>query len=114
MPVLLRSEENHAVPLIEDESFSGPALAVAVDAEYNAVECRLQSGDGVFMYTDGISEAENPAGEEYGGTRIMDSARQHSHLPLSALFEALYADAARYAAGDRVEDDVCLVGFRLK
>jgi sigma-B regulation protein RsbU (phosphoserine phosphatase) len=114
MPVLLKSAENRVAALIEDESFGGPALAIADDAEYNTVECRLQPGDGVFMYTDGISEAQNPAGEEYGGARVMDSARQHSHLPLSGLFEALYADASGFSSDKKVEDDVCLVGFRLK
>lgn len=113
LPILLKASNNCVSDLLQDSSFSGPALAIVDDARYTTIECRLEPGDGVFMYTDGLTEVVSRDDEEYGETRLMDSARGKISLPLSELFDALYEDACSFAAGDKVDDDVCLVGFRL-
>lgn len=91
----------------------GPALAVSADASYETAVFQLNAGDGVFMYTDGITEVTNPEGEEFGEERLRASARSASNMPNPELFPVIYADACSFSADGTVEDDVCLVGFRL-
>ncbi|WP_168433611.1 SpoIIE family protein phosphatase [Pontiella sulfatireligans] len=114
LPILLNASVHSVSGLVEDSCFSGPALAVTEEARYKTIECRLRPEDGVFMYTDGITEVVNRNEEEYGENRLVASARGKINLPMSGLFDALYEDACSFAAGAALEDDVCLVGFRLK
>jgi phosphoserine phosphatase RsbU/P len=54
------------------------------EAQYSAEACELTPGDRVLIFTDGITEAENPQGEQFG-----DSALQHGLCSVDSVFEQL-------------------------
>ena len=45
-------------------------------------EVELAAGDTLVLYTDGVTEATNADGEEFGESRLLDILRCHSHLPV--------------------------------
>ena len=53
-----------------DEVQSLP-LAVMIGTQYPESTTRLESGDTMILYTDGITEATNAAGEQYGHKRLL-------------------------------------------
>ncbi|MEE9367233.1 MAG: SpoIIE family protein phosphatase [Pontiella sp.] len=112
-PFHLDIRRGYAEPLMDERSLCGPGLAIEESAVYTTINRRIQPGDTIFMYTDGVTEVLNRDAEEYGETRLMDSARGKINLPMAVLFEALYKDACSFSAHGSVEDDVCFVGFRL-
>lgn len=112
-PILLDAERKCAEGFMEEGEFSGPALAISKEASYMTFERTIQAGDTVFMYTDGIEEVVNANQEEYGEAHLLESAQPFVDLPLSSLFSSMYDEACNFGRVNSLEDDVCLVGFRL-
>jgi sigma-B regulation protein RsbU (phosphoserine phosphatase) len=67
----------------------------------------VSPGTHILLYTDGITEAENGASEEYGSTRLM----QHFLMP-DACVDGLIAEVKRFAAGSSRTDDATAVLLR--
>jgi sigma-B regulation protein RsbU (phosphoserine phosphatase) len=65
------------------------------------------------LYTDGITEARNPAGDEYGDERLEQAVVRHRHLGARAIHAAVMNEVTAFAA-DGFEDDATLliVGVR--
>ena len=70
---------------------------------------RLQPGDGVVLYTDGITEAENPAREQYGLGRLCAVLQAHWAGSAETIKEAVVSDVKRYIGPQTVYDDITLL-----
>jgi serine phosphatase RsbU (regulator of sigma subunit) len=70
---------------------------------------QLRPGDGVVLYTDGLTEAENAAGKQYGLERLCAVMRQHWGQPAEAVKDAVVADVRRHIGDHKVYDDITLV-----
>jgi len=112
MPIYFDAQRSCAEWFVGDRSFAGPALAIHEDAEYETTERKIQSGDTVLMYTDGIYEVFGAGQEEFGEDRLLSAAQQHMGLDLPEMFPFLLNEARQFAAEESFADDVCLVGFR--
>jgi len=64
-------------------------------------ERELAPGDTVLLYTDGVTEALNGEGEEFGEKRLLEAARQHRELPLPELLAAVTDQAQRFSLMNR-------------
>ena len=70
---------------------------------------RLEPGDGIVLYTDGITEAENMANEQYGLARLCAVVSRHWSESAEAIKEAVVSDVAAYIGAQTVYDDITLV-----
>jgi serine phosphatase RsbU (regulator of sigma subunit)/pSer/pThr/pTyr-binding forkhead associated (FHA) protein len=84
---------------------TGMPLGLVANASYRADEVRLGEGDLLVLYTDGITEAVDPSGEEYGLARLLEVVRRGAALPLAGLGAAIEADLDAFAAGAPFHDD---------
>jgi serine phosphatase RsbU (regulator of sigma subunit) len=75
----------------------------------NATHIQLSQGDGVVLYTDGITEAENMAGVQYGMDRLCDVVSQQWHRPAEEIRHAVIADLHQYIGEQTVYDDITLL-----
>jgi sigma-B regulation protein RsbU (phosphoserine phosphatase) len=98
----------------EKHSRRGPALALMKHASYPTTQRKINPGDAVVMFTDGIFEIARGDKEEYGEQRLLEAFRRHRHLPLPELFPAVLKEARLFAGEESFDDDVCIVGFRLR
>jgi serine phosphatase RsbU (regulator of sigma subunit)/putative methionine-R-sulfoxide reductase with GAF domain len=73
------------------------------------VTVKLLPGDGVVLYTDGITEAENMADEQYGLARLCAVVSRHWSQSAEAIKDAVVSDVARYIGAQTVYDDITLV-----
>jgi sigma-B regulation protein RsbU (phosphoserine phosphatase) len=71
-------------------------------------ERELAPSDTVLLYTDGVTEARNEEGEEFGEARLLEAARQHRELSLPELLTAV-ADQARRFSPHEQADDITLI-----
>jgi phosphoserine phosphatase RsbU/P len=71
-------------------------------------ERELAPGDAVLLYTDGVTEALNGEGEEFGEERLLEAARQHPELAPPELLAAV-ADQARRFSPHEQADDITLI-----
>ena len=71
-------------------------------------ERELAPGDAVLVYTDGITEALNGEGEEFGEERLLEAARQHRKLSLPEMLETATDQARRFSPYEQA-DDITLI-----
>ena len=68
----------------------------------------MRSGDRLVLFTDGVSEACDDAGTEFGEDQLLELVRSNVALPAAALKTRLL-DAARSHCGDKWTDDATLI-----
>jgi len=87
----------------------GPVLGEFPDWSAAQGEIQLGAGDRIILYTDGITEAANSAGDEYGGDRLGALASAYRHESAADLHARVMADAIRFAGGAFHDDATLLV-----
>jgi serine phosphatase RsbU (regulator of sigma subunit) len=105
--LLLRASGEH-----EELKATGVPLGLLPTGEYEREERSLGPGDLVVMYTDGVTEAANPAGEEYGLDRLLALSRAHMAGGVERLADALQSELEAFAAGVPFGDDRTFVLLR--
>jgi serine phosphatase RsbU (regulator of sigma subunit) len=75
---------------------------------------QLHSGDGVVLYTDGITEAENESQEQYGLERLCEVVSQHWWQSADDIKDAVIADVLKHIGEQEVYDDITLVVLKQK
>ena len=108
-PLLTNRLQRSVTQLRDAAEPLGPAFGIIENFSYPVIERPIQVGDGVLLYTDGITEAEGADREQYGEERLIESARRHLASAPETLLPAMVADAERFAAKAAFDDDVCLV-----
>jgi serine phosphatase RsbU (regulator of sigma subunit) len=71
-------------------------------------ERRLFAGDTLVLYTDGITESFNNAGEEFGELRLIEALRRHREQPSQALLASV-VDEVRQFSPQEQHDDITLI-----
>jgi serine phosphatase RsbU (regulator of sigma subunit) len=103
-PYLLRADE------IETLKPTGPAFGLDVEMGYRIEERRLAPGDALFLFTDGVTEALNGAGEEFGAERLEAALAGMRGLGAHELVAKALAEIEAFVAGAKQSDDItCLV-----
>ncbi len=75
-------------------------------------ELRLDAGDILLLYSDGLTEAMNAASQLYGDDRLAQTLARHAHLDAPALVEALLADVREFVAGAPSQDDLTILAVK--
>lgn len=91
---------------------TGPAVGARPDVDYNLREVHLEDGDTLFAYTDGLTDAVNPAGETFdirGLPPLLDRDRA-----LSDLLEHIRKQIEEFSAGASQFDDITMLAVRRK
>ncbi|MFP4069771.1 MAG: SpoIIE family protein phosphatase [Opitutales bacterium] len=77
-------------------------------------ELSLQSGDRFYAFTDGILEAANSEGQEFGMKQLSEELRAASDQPLQESLQTLYENVRRYTGSPQQQDDITLLAFELE
>jgi serine phosphatase RsbU (regulator of sigma subunit) len=88
-------------------------LGLFKDWECSISECHLLSGDTLALYTDGITESFNLAGEEFGEQRLIEALRQHCDLPPQELLAAIVSEVQQFSPEEQY-DDITLIVAKCK
>lgn len=91
---------------------TGMPIGLMPFAEYEKAEVTLAPGDLIVLYTDGLTEAANPDGDEFGLERLEAVVRRHAAEPLVALAVAIETVIEVFADGTPFGDDRTLVMLR--
>ncbi|HZR59205.1 MAG TPA: SpoIIE family protein phosphatase [Terriglobales bacterium] len=91
----------------------GPVIGLFATAVYKEQMLHLLPGDIFLAFTDGISEAMNASGDEWGEDRMIAEAQAHADLNAEELLQRLFHAADSFAAGAPQHDDMTLVVLRL-
>ncbi|MEQ8822220.1 MAG: response regulator [Sumerlaeia bacterium] len=96
-----------------DSDAAGPAIGIIEDIPYENAVLHLQAGDRLYLYTDGVVEAQDREGHEYGVARAVERLKETLNLNVEESLGALHTDVREFAEGTPQHDDITLLGFRL-
>jgi serine phosphatase RsbU (regulator of sigma subunit) len=91
---------------------TGTPIGMLPKCKYIPQSLKLASGDLILMFTDGITEAQNPEGEEYGTERLENLVRRMAHAPLEHMCREIERDVLRFTDGAALSDDRTLFVLR--
>ena len=91
----------------------GMALGIFTDAPYQEWTIPLAPGEGLAIYTDGVSEAMNAAGQMFGAQRLLDVLRELDQTcPAVAIAEGVMNAVRAFVGGHPQSDDITLLALR--
>lgn len=106
-PVLLvRKSETGNTHLL---NAGGPVLGVFPDAQFEEGSFELQSGDLLVAYTDGLTEAMNSAGEEFGEERLCAAIAGLNEGTAKDALDQLVHQVTTWSKGTRQHDDITVL-----
>jgi phosphoserine phosphatase RsbU/P len=91
----------------------GPPVGVFLDSSYEEGAIQLESGDLVIAYTDGVTEALNSSGREWGVEGLRNAAIQSSARCADDIVAAIFASLDEFSRG-RQSDDATVVVVRVR
>jgi serine phosphatase RsbU (regulator of sigma subunit) len=91
----------------------GIPLGITPDFAYGETAMSLGAGDSILMYTDGITDARNLGGEDFGEERLIRLAeRLPREMTADEIVGAVAEEVARFTAGAEQMDDITLVALK--
>ncbi len=91
---------------------TGPPVGLLPDATFTASMTALEPGESLVIYTDGITEAENENGQEYGADRLKTLCQKLHTVRAQELAQAIEKDLISFTAGNPFADDRTLLIVR--
>lgn len=107
-PILFR-KSGQAISLRE----GGTPLGIFPDQIYEHARVNLEPGDQLVLYTDGLTEATNSEGEEFGEARLVELTNRNLRLSAADLLATVAKEVNRYCGGN-FQDDLTLVVVSVK
>lgn len=109
-PPVLRIAENGDI--LERIGKGAYPLGVKTPLTWEIQRGRIEPGEALLLHSDGLSEARDSAGTEFGDFRIESAIRRWAALPASGLVAALAKDVMDFCGREVPEDDVSIATIR--
>ncbi|MCU1257218.1 MAG: serine phosphatase [Bryobacterales bacterium] len=88
---------------------TGSPLGLLEDAEFGVEESHLNPGDKLVIYSDGVTDAQDPAGNYFGRPRLRQTIEGNSEKDCTGLHAAIQESVAAFTEGAPQPDDVTLL-----
>jgi sigma-B regulation protein RsbU (phosphoserine phosphatase) len=105
-PVQVRRD---AAPIVLESG--GLPVGLLPEASYEERVVRLGPGDRLYFATDGLTEAENTAGQDFGSEKLLEAYDLNRHRPLDDSLTAVIAGAEEWCAPAQLADDVAMLAL---
>ena len=99
----------HSDGAMQSLSSTRPVLGLLLDAEFHSERLRLSAGDRLLLYSDGVTEAGNEAGEEFGAERLASLLEHQSDQPVLDQFGNIMDSVRGHAHGNFADDATLLL-----
>lgn len=99
----------HSDSSIERLEATGTVLGAFRTWDCEIGELTLRAGDMLALYTDGITEAFNEQGDEFGEARLMEALLRHRHQPAQGVLTAIVDEVRHFAKSREQHDDITLI-----
>ena len=96
------------------EMFPNPPIGVLPGLEFKGEEIESIKGRPLFIYTDGLNEAENPAHEQFGDQRLLQFLRSSRYESARQVILDIAADVEKHRDGAEPNDDLTMMCLYIK
>ena len=90
----------------------GPVVGLLEFAPFGEGTVRLDAGDTVIVFSDGVSEALNSAGDEFGDARLEEATADTSTMNAQAIVDRIVAAVRTFTKGAAQSDDITVMVIR--
>jgi len=111
--VIEETESREAQPFMRLTS-GGPVIGVFRSCVYEQETVQMQSGDLLLAYTDGVTEAFNADGEEFGEERLEELLRSSSHMSADEVRDTVVRCVRDWCATAPQHDDLTFIVLKVK
>lgn len=122
--VVSYASAGHPMPLVMKDGgceilsksgvLKGPALGLMPESPYAGSEIAMNDFDRMLLFTDGVFEAENLEGEEYGEDGVCKLLESfEGEMSVGEVVDELTERVAAYCGGGKFGDDVCILGIEV-
>jgi serine phosphatase RsbU (regulator of sigma subunit) len=108
-PLILRASDD-ATWLAE----GGPIVGMLPEAAFEVSSIRLEPGDVVVLYTDGVIEAQSQTGEFFSPDRLMSVVRANRAMAAQELVSAIYRSVLTFTSSQELQDDFTLMVMKVR
>jgi sigma-B regulation protein RsbU (phosphoserine phosphatase) len=91
---------------------SQPIVGILSEYDFEEEKMKLEKGDALFLFTDGVTEAMNPTFEEFGEPRFEETLRKAASLDCQAIIDATKTDLAAFVGDAEQSDDITMLALR--
>jgi serine phosphatase RsbU (regulator of sigma subunit)/predicted enzyme related to lactoylglutathione lyase len=102
-PLLLRADDS-----LERLCSTSTVLGLFEEWNCDVEQRQLCKGDVLALFTDGVTEAFDDAGEEFGEARLLETLRQNRERPCEDIISAIVEEVRRFSPGEQ-HDDITLI-----
>ena len=99
----------HSAGTVEQLASGGLPLGIKRDADYREGRTQLQPGDVLVVYSDGVTEAVSPTGEEFGATRLYEVVSRNIEASAAGIRDRIESSLTKFSQGTAAADDITLV-----
>jgi serine phosphatase RsbU (regulator of sigma subunit) len=92
----------------------GPALGILPGVAYHTSRRPMAKGDFIMLFTDGLFEVEDPAGNVFTQGKLQMAASRYAHLAPEQFFASVMQDIRKFSNREFFDDDVCVVGMQVQ
>ncbi|MDP2823355.1 MAG: SpoIIE family protein phosphatase, partial [Sulfuritalea sp.] len=114
------SNAGHCAPIVATGAHAalldipkGTLIGAFPGRRYSSMEYGLKPGDLLFCYTDGVTEAQDPQGDEFSEKRCLELLGRAESASLSALLEGLRREVTGFTGSPLLDDDCTMLALRL-
>jgi sigma-B regulation protein RsbU (phosphoserine phosphatase) len=101
-------------PVVRRLTTGGPIIGTFLNGPYEQETIQLQSGDTLVVYTDGVTEAMNPADVEFGEDRLRPILFESVRLPAEESTKKVIARVLEWQGQAPQHDDITLIVVKVK
>lgn len=104
-PPILVDKDNNITKL----DATGMIMGIMPDQPYEEKYVRINEGSTIVIYTDGLEEAFNPEGEQFGQQRIIDTIIKNKDASCKSIIKTLNDEVLVFSEGVPIHDDVTMI-----
>jgi PAS domain S-box-containing protein len=105
-PPLLLQRTDGSLEILD---YHGPVIGIGSGELFSQKEMNLAPGDKIVLYTDGILDQTNAAGERYGKERLYNTLQEHRNEPLQKTMQLIKDSLVKFANSEGSDDDISLL-----
>ena len=103
-PLLLRADGS-----VERLSPTAMVVGLVEDWSTETGEVLLRAGDRLAIYSDGLTEATDGSGEEFGEARLVQAIESRGEADVEALLDSVFEAVRRFSAGEQADDQTMVI-----
>ena len=114
-PVIYKKQTNECTFFDENRKHSSSVIGLlSIESFFQETSFKMESGDEIFLFTDGVKEALNSENDEYGNVRILNSVRNAVHNDFDKQLHMILNDMGVFTENTEQSDDITIVIIRKK